>query len=51
MMALWTVFPGSLSVMSQIYLYSFWPIYVYFAARRFWSWNVAMTGHRDRRFA
>ena len=51
MMALWTVFPGSLSVMSQIYLYSFWPIYVYFAARRLWWWNAAMAGHRDRRFA
>jgi hypothetical protein len=37
--------------MSQIYLYSFWPIYVYFAARRFWWWNAAMAGHRDRRFA
>jgi hypothetical protein len=51
MMALWTVFPGSLAVASQIYLYSFWPIYVYFAATRFWSWNAAMPGHRDRRFA
>ena len=51
MMALWTVFPGSLSVMSQIYLYSFWPIYVYFAARRLGWWNAAMAGHRDRRFA
>jgi hypothetical protein len=51
MMALWTVFPGSLSVTSQIYVYSFWPIYVYFAARRFWSWNAAMAGHHDRRFA
>ena len=51
MMALWTVFPGSLAVMSQIYLYSFWPIYVYFAARRLGSWNAAMAGHRDRRFA
>ena len=51
MMALWSVFPGSLSVTSQIYVYSFWPIYVYFAARRFWSWNAAMAGHRDRRFA
>ena len=51
MMALWTVFPGSLSVMSQIYLYSFWPIYVYFAARRLWWWNAAMAGHRDGRFA
>jgi hypothetical protein len=51
MMALWTVFPGSLSVASQIYLYSFWPIYVYFAAARLWWWNAAMAGHRDRRFA
>jgi hypothetical protein len=51
LMALWSVFPSSLSVASQIYLYSFWPIYVYFAARRFGSWNAAMAGHRDRRFA
>jgi len=51
MVALWTVFPGSLSVMSQIYLYSFWPIYVYFAARRLWWWNTAMAGHREGRFA
>ena len=51
MMALWTVFPGSLSVASQIYVYSFWPIYVYFAAGRLWWWNAAMAGHRDRRFA
>jgi hypothetical protein len=51
MMALWIVFPGSLAVASQIYVYSFWPIYVYFAARRFWGWNAAMAGHRDRRFA
>ena len=34
MMALWTVFPGSLSVASQIYLYSFWPIYGYFMITR-----------------
>jgi len=51
MMALWTVFPGSLSVASQIYLYSFWPIYVYFVATRLWWWNAAMAGQRDRRFA
>lgn len=53
MLALWTVFPGSLSVASQIYVYSFWPIYVYFAARRLGSWNAAMAGHRGRgrRFA
>ena len=28
-LALWTVFPGSLSVLSQMYVYAFWPIYVY----------------------
>jgi len=33
MMALWTVFPGSLSVTSQIYAYSFWPIYTYFVVK------------------
>lgn len=48
MMALWTVFPGSLSVTSQIYVYSFWPIYAYFMVKRFWSWNSAMAGNRDQ---
>jgi hypothetical protein len=28
-LALWTVFPGSLPVLSQMYVYAFWPIYVY----------------------
>jgi len=48
MMALWTVFPGSLPVTSQIYVYSFWPIYVYFMVKGLWSWSSAMAGHRDR---
>jgi len=48
MMALWTVFPGSLPVTSQIYVYSFWPIYVYFVVKSFWAWSSAMAGHRDR---
>ena len=39
MIALWTVFPGSLSVTSQIYVYSFWPIYGYFGFKRLWSWT------------
>ena len=47
MMALWTVFPGSLSVASQIYVYSFWPIYVYFAVRRLWWWNGALSAGRE----
>ncbi len=51
MIALWTVFPGSLSVASQIYVYSFWPIYIYFVVGRFWSWNSVVAGHRERRFA
>jgi hypothetical protein len=29
MLALWAVFPGSLPVASQMYVYAFWPIYVY----------------------
>jgi hypothetical protein len=41
MLALWTVFPGSLSVTSQIYLYSFWPIYSYFMIKSVSSWNRA----------
>jgi hypothetical protein len=48
MMALWTVFPGSLSVTSQIYVYSFWPIYSYFLAKRLWSWNSVTASHRDQ---
>jgi len=50
MMSLWTVFPGSLSVTSQIYVYSFWPIYSYFMAKRLWSWT-AVTRIRERRVA
>jgi hypothetical protein len=30
LLALWVVFPGSLPVTSQIYVYFFWPIYGYF---------------------
>jgi hypothetical protein len=48
MMSLWTVFPGSLAVASQIYVYSFWPIYSYFVAKRLWSWNSATASHRDQ---
>jgi hypothetical protein len=48
MVALWTVFPGSVSVASQIYVYSFWPIYVYFLVKRVWSGSVAMAGNRGR---
>ncbi len=47
-MALWTMFPGSLSVTSQIYVYSFWPIYTYFAVKSVWSWSSATAFHRDR---
>jgi hypothetical protein len=48
MMALWTVWPGSLAVASQIYVYSFWPIYSYFMAKRLWSWNSVTASHRDQ---
>jgi hypothetical protein len=48
MMALWTVFPGSLAVTSQIYVYSFWPIYIYFVVKRVWSWKSALAGNRDQ---
>jgi len=47
-MALWTVFPGSLAITSQIYVYSFWPIYSYFAAKHLWSWASATAFHRDQ---
>ena len=50
MMSLWAVFPGSLSVMSQMYVYSFWPIYSYFMAKRLRSWT-AVTRIRERRVA
>ena len=43
LMALWTVFPGSLSVTSQIYAYSFWPIYAYFVVKHLWSWATTTT--------
>lgn len=29
----WTVFPGSLAVASQMYVYFFWPIYIYVVAK------------------
>jgi hypothetical protein len=48
MIALWTVFPGGLSVTSQMYVYSFWPIYTYFAAKRLWSWHSCTASHRHR---
>ena len=49
MIALWTAFPGSLSVSSQIYVYSFWPIYVYFAVKSVRAWSAATAGsHGDR---
>ncbi|HEX6078948.1 MAG TPA: hypothetical protein VF197_04905 [Methylomirabilota bacterium] len=47
MIALWTIFPGSLSVASQIYVYSFWPIYVYFGIKMLRAWNGALLGHRE----
>ena len=47
-MALWTMFPGSLSVTSQIYVYSFWPMYTYFAVKSVWSWSSGTAFHRDR---
>jgi hypothetical protein len=33
-LALWLVFPGSLPVMSQMCVYFFWPVYGYFAFKR-----------------
>ena len=46
MIALWTMFPGSLSVASQIYVYSFWPIYVYFAIKKLRAWNRVLAAPR-----
>jgi hypothetical protein len=48
MMALWVVFPGNLSVSSQMYVYSFWPIYSYFVAKRLWSWTSATAFPHDQ---
>jgi O-antigen polysaccharide polymerase Wzy len=42
MFALWTVFPGSLPVISQIFVYSFWPIYIYLFAKKHWPSRNAM---------
>ena len=47
-MALWTMFPGSLSVTSQLYVYSFWPMYTYFAVKSVWSWSSGTASHHDR---
>jgi hypothetical protein len=33
LLALWTVFPGSLPVLSQIAVYFFWPIYIYLSVK------------------
>jgi hypothetical protein len=33
MLALWTIYPGSLPVISQMCVYFFWPIYGYFALK------------------
>ena len=46
MLALWSVFPGSLSVASQIYVYTFWPIYSYFAVTHLWSWHFTSRSYR-----
>jgi hypothetical protein len=46
MIALWTMFPGSLSVASQIYVYSFWPIYTYFAFKKLRAWNRVLAPPR-----
>lgn len=46
MIALWTVFPGSLSVSSQMYVYSFWPIYIYFAVKSVRAWSSATAASR-----
>lgn len=35
MFSLWTIFPGSLPVVSQLYIYAFWPIYIYMAYKEF----------------
>ena len=47
MVALWTVFPRSLPVISQMYVYSFWPIYGYFVVKRAWPRNAAIVGQRE----
>jgi hypothetical protein len=40
LLALWLIFPGSLPVASQMYVYFFWPVYCYFGLHlvaRLWS--------------
>lgn len=46
LIALWTMFPGSLSVASQIYVYSFWPIYAYFAFKKLGTWRRLVVAPR-----
>jgi O-antigen polysaccharide polymerase Wzy len=40
LLALFTIFPGSLPVASQLYVYSFWPIYVYMLVKNVWPYRV-----------
>ncbi len=42
LIALWTVFPGSLPVLSQMCVYSFWPIYAYLLVRNVGSWPIPL---------
>jgi hypothetical protein len=36
-LALWTIFPGSLPIVSQMYVYFFWPVYIYLLVKVLWS--------------
>lgn len=47
-LALWIVFPGSLSVASQMYVYSFWPIYIYFAVKHLAPWYLTSGSRRHQ---
>jgi hypothetical protein len=47
-LSLWIVFPGSLSVASQMYVYSFWPIYAYFAVKQLSLWHLTGGSQRHR---
>ena len=49
-LAIWTLFPGSLPVLSQMCLYSFWPIYAYFFVTRF-IFRLDESGDQKKFFA
>jgi hypothetical protein len=48
LLGLWAVFPGSLPVLSQMCIYFFWPIYLYFAVNVFLGLPALFRRHPRR---